>query len=115
MVVDITNLTDGPGRTPTQVAVYNTTLDPGKTVRVPAELVDQKLRTLEKSGLISIGALPAWYAAAKQRKGKSLSKEEQQKRIVQPPSQEAEVVALPLSDEPEVRDEISFKRKRQRE
>lgn len=84
MVVTVTNLTDGPGKTPVQVDIYNKTLDPGGILRLPAELVDSKIRTLEKAGLVAIGPLPAWYSAAKQRKGRVLSKEEQMKRLVQP-------------------------------
>ena len=109
MVVDITNLTDGPGKTPVQVAIYNITLDPGKTLRLPAELVDTKLRNLEKTGVISIGALPSWYAAAKAKKGRSLTKEEQERRTVRP------VIPLPVMDEIMPQDEISFKRKRRGE
>jgi hypothetical protein len=116
LVVDITNLTDGPGKTPMQVAIYNATLDPGKTLRLPAELVDAKVRSLEKSGVISIGPLPPWYAAAKAKKGRSLSKEEQERRTVQPPV----LPILPISqdlpvEEPIEQDEISYKRKRRGE
>lgn len=82
MIVEITNVTDGPGRTPTQVDIYNKTLDPGVSIKLPAELVDRKVRALEKQGLICIGQVPAWYLGAKTRKGRSLSAEERQKRIV---------------------------------
>jgi hypothetical protein len=111
VIVDITNLTDGPSRTPVQVAIYNVTLDPGKTLRLPAELVDDKVRSLEKSGVISIGSLPPWYTAAKEKKGKSLSMEEQAKRVVRPLSP-----VQPMFEEmPLPQDEISFKRKRRGE
>lgn len=85
MVVLIVNITDAPGANPVQVDIYNKTLDPGAQIRIPADLVDAKLRSLEKSGLIAIGGLPPWYEAAKKRKGKALTSEEMAKRIVIPP------------------------------
>ena len=84
MVVEVTNVTDGPGRTPTQVDIYNKTLDPGATIKLPAELVDAKVRKLEERGLICIGRVPPWYASAKTRRGRRLSTEEMQTRIRQP-------------------------------
>jgi hypothetical protein len=118
LVVDITNLTDGPGKTPTQVAIYNATLAPGAVVRLPAELVDAKVRSLELRGLISIGPLPGWYSTARSKKGKVLSPEEQAKRTVQPPVKAAKpnVIAMPLEDKVETpKDEVAFKRKAARE
>ena len=83
MVVLILNLTDAPGckHAPTQVDVYNKTLDPGGQVRIPADLINKKIRALEEQGLISIGQIPSWYANAKAHKGRSLSKEEKERRI----------------------------------
>lgn len=81
MIVQVTNITDGPGKSPAQVDIYNKTLDPGVTLRLPAELINEKVRKLEEAGLIAIGQLPSWYTAAKSRKGRSLTAEEMQKRI----------------------------------
>ncbi len=83
MVVLITNITDIPGKNPTQVDIYNKTLAPGSSFTIPADLVNQKLRAIEGQGLIAIGNLPPWYVTAK-RHSKSLSKEEKQKRQVVP-------------------------------
>jgi hypothetical protein len=84
LIVEITNITDGPGHKPTQVDIYNKTIDPGVSIKLPAELVDQKVRALEKQGLICIGQVPAWYLGSKMRKGRVLTTEEQQKRITKP-------------------------------
>lgn len=86
MVVLITNLTDAPGKKPTQVDIYNKTLDPGSNIKLPADLVNQKIRALETSGLIAIGSLPPWYVAAKTKKGRPLSSEEKAKMQVAPPA-----------------------------
>lgn len=82
-MVLITNITDIPGKNPTQVDIYNKTLAPGGSITLPADLVNQKLRAIEERGLIAIGNLPPWYVTAK-RHSKSLSKEEKQKRQVVP-------------------------------
>ena len=84
MIVEITNITDGPGLTPTQVDIYNKPIDPGVSIKLPIELVTPKVRALEKQGLICIGRVPAWYLGAKMRKGRALTSEEQQKRIAKP-------------------------------
>jgi hypothetical protein len=84
LIVEVTNISDGPGRTPTQVDIYNKTLDPGASVKLPAELVDKKVRALASAGLICIGQLPPWYEAARARKGRSLTPEEMKKRIATP-------------------------------
>lgn len=84
MVVLITNVTDAPGKNSTQVDIYNKTLSPGAQIRIPADLVTKKIRSLEEGGLIAIGNLPPWYLTAKKR-SKPLSEEEKQKRLVQPP------------------------------
>lgn len=84
MVVLITNVTDAPGKNPTQVDIYNKTLSPGSQIRIPANLVTKQIRQLEDSGFIAIGNLPPWYLTAK-RKGKPLSDVEKQRRMVKPP------------------------------
>lgn len=87
MYVEITNVTDAAGKSPRQIDIYNKTLDPGDSVKVPSELVDEKIRSLEKDGYIAIGQVPSWYAAAKSRKGRgrSLTVEELARRISKPP------------------------------
>jgi hypothetical protein len=82
----ITNLTDAPGKDPIQVDIYNKTLDPGTHIKLPADLVNGKIRALENSGLISIGNLPPWYVAAKKRKGRELTAEEKEKMQVTAPA-----------------------------
>lgn len=81
----ITNLTDAPGHAkgPIQVDIYNKTLNPGSSIKIPADLVDKKIRALAEGDapLISIGNLPPWYVTAKTRKGVPLSDEERRKRI----------------------------------
>jgi hypothetical protein len=84
MVVLITNVTDAPGKNPTHVDVYNKTISPGAQIKIPADLITKKIRTLEDRGLIVIGNLPPWYVTAK-RRSKPLSEEERQKRNVTPP------------------------------
>lgn len=90
MIVLITNLTDAPGHAkgPIQVDIYNKTLNPGASMKIPAALVDRKIRSLAEgeNPLISIGNLPPWYLTAKTHKGRPLSDEEKQKRMaVRPP------------------------------
>jgi len=86
VIVLITNVTDAQGgkHSPRQVDIYNKTLDPGASTRIPAELVDKRVKALEKAGFIAIGALPSWYTAAKSRHGKRLTDEEKRKLIVRP-------------------------------
>jgi hypothetical protein len=103
LVVLIVNITDAPGANPVQVDVYNKTLDPGAQVRIPADLVDSKLRALEKSGLIAIGSLPPWYEAAKKRKGRALSAEEMANRIVSP---KANVVPIKAGNKENKKDSV---------
>jgi hypothetical protein len=118
LIVEITNVTDGPGHTPTQVDIYNKTIDPGVSIKLPAELVDQKVRALEKQGLICIGQVPAWYLGAKMRKGRALTAEEQQKRIAKPSPTPVVVKApevkkeTPKAPEEEVPEELERKRRR---
>lgn len=74
MVVLITNVTDGPGKKPKEVRVYNKRLRPGTDIRVDAKYVDAKVRKLEDAGFIVIGPVPAWYADyAAKRQTKNLS------------------------------------------
>lgn len=85
MIVLITNLTDAPGhgKGPTQIDIYNKTLNPGQQIKLPADLVSQKIRALAEgeAPIISIGNLPPWYVTAKTRKGVPLTAEERQKRM----------------------------------
>ncbi len=85
MIVIITNLTDAPGHTkgPLQVDIYNKTLNPGSQIKLPAQLVDKKIRALAEgdSPIISIGNLPPWYVTAKTRKGTPLTEEERKQRM----------------------------------
>lgn len=92
MVVNITNITDGPGRNPVQVDIYNKTLAPGSSVKIPADLVTKRLRDLEAQGTIAIGRLPPWYVSAKSRRGRALTPEEKASRTVIPSSSSAPVV-----------------------
>ena len=102
MIVNITNITDGPGRSPAQVDIYNKTLAPGASMKIPADLVTNKLRALEEQGTIAIGRLPPWYVTAKSRRGRELSPEEKAQRVVSPPAppptQEKKVVAISRPD-----------------
>ena len=82
MVVLVVNITDSPGSTPVQADVYNKTLAPGAEIRIPADLINEKLRALERNGLIAIGSLPSWYTTAKKRKGKVLSENQMKARII---------------------------------
>ncbi len=84
MNVLIANLTDAPGKDPIQVDIYNKTLDPGASIKLPADLVDKKIRSLEERGLIAIGSLPPWYIATKTKKGRPLSEKERKNRQVSP-------------------------------
>lgn len=93
MIVLITNLTDAPGHAkgPTQIDIYNKTLNPGSSIKIPADLVDRKIRSLAEgeAPIISIGNLPPWYVTAKTHKGKPLSTEERQKRMATKPAPKA--------------------------
>lgn len=62
MQVRITNVTDGPGKKPVEVRIYNKRLRPGARMDVPVQFVDDKTRKLEEAGFIIIGKLPPWYA-----------------------------------------------------
>lgn len=110
MHVEVTNITDGPGKSPEEVVIFTRTLAPGEAIKIPAELVTEKLRTLEARGKISIGQAPSWYVASKLRRGKELSLEEVQKRI----AARSKPVATPklhltLVDEVKVGDELTTK------
>jgi hypothetical protein len=75
MVVEITNLTDAVASKvrPTQISIYSQKLNPGEVLKLPAHMVDARLRELEKSGYIGIGPVPSWYAASKAKRGRVLS------------------------------------------
>ena len=127
MIIEVTNLTDAPGKSPKQIDIFNRVLGPGDSLRLPVDLVNKKLRALEKTGDIAIGQIPAWYKTAKSRKGRPLTEEEMKKRIASPPNpvstQEVgkkielhdthEADDLPWSDS-EVVDEMSRERRRRR-
>lgn len=103
MVVEITNITDAPGKKPAQVDIYNRTIDPGESLKIPAELVNKKIRDLESSGNIAIGAPPSWYESFKSRKGTALTDEEKKKRIVVPAQTTPEPVHDIAVNHPEVK------------
>ncbi len=85
MVVSIVNITDAPEskKTPTRLAIYTALLDPGEELKLPASMVDARLRKLESDGFIVIGQLPSWYQASKARKvgRRPVSREELEKLI----------------------------------
>jgi hypothetical protein len=89
VVVLIINLTDAPGhpKGPTQIDIYNKTLSPGEQLKLPADLVDKRVRSLAEgeNPVIAIGNLPPWYVAAKKKKGRPLTPEERQSMQVAPP------------------------------
>lgn len=93
MVVSILNITDAPEskKTPTRLAIYTTHLDPGEELKLPASMVDARLRKLETDGYIVIGQVPSWYQASKARKSgqRPLSREEIAKRVTTPAKAEA--------------------------
>lgn len=70
MVVSIVNITDAPEskKTPTRLAIYTAHLDPGEELKLPAAMVDARIKKLEEQGYIVIGQLPSWYEASKAKK-----------------------------------------------
>lgn len=90
MVVNIVNITDAPESklAPTRLAIYTTVLDPGEELKLPASMVDARIRKLEKQGYIVIGQVPSWYAASKARKmgSKVLTREEATARLKKAPA-----------------------------
>ena len=94
MVVSIVNITDAPEskKTPTRLAIYTTHLDPGEELKLPASMVDTRLRKLESDGYIVIGQLPSWYEASKARKvGRGqLTQAELEKRLTTKAPEKAE-------------------------
>jgi hypothetical protein len=87
MVVNIINITDAPEskKTPTRLAIYTTHLDPGEELKLPAAMVDARIKKLAEQGYIAIGQLPSWYAASKARKlgqGRRLTQAELEERLV---------------------------------
>lgn len=111
MIVEVTNLTDSPGKSPTEIVLFGRTLSPGDSIKVYAALVDKKTRSLEEAGYISIGQIPPWYAAFKDKhKGRVLTREELEKQLitVKPISlPEPPKVAKVEKVEPEVREEAA--------
>lgn len=117
MQVRITNVTDGPGKKPVEVRVYNKRLRPGAFMDVPVQFIDDKVRRLEQTGTIIIGKLPPWYSdfEAKRKvrnltadeitenvKHKKAMRDSEMKEVLQAEiSQEVvlEVSALPSSEE----------------
>ena len=98
MFVEIVNLTDGPGKNPTQVDIYNRVLGPGEATKVPAELVNSRLRALADAGLIAIGPVPSWYSAAKINKSRVLSSDEIRAKVA--PKNHKKVVEEKKEDQP---------------
>jgi hypothetical protein len=88
MVVSILNITDAPDakKPPTRLAIYTTHLDPGEELKLPAHMVDARLRKLESDGYCAIGQVPSWYEASKRRRQgvKALSVAELEKLVVKP-------------------------------
>ena len=88
MVVSITNITDASDskKSPTRLAIYTTHLDPGEELKLPAAMVDARIKKLEEQGYIIIGQLPSWYEASKARKlgrsGTPLTQAELEERLV---------------------------------
>lgn len=123
MQVRITNVTDGPGKKPAEVRVYNKRLRPGSWMDVPVQFVDEKVRKLETAGVIVIGKLPPWYSDYEsRRKVRNLTADEvtanvelktnHQKMVA---AREAAKAAPPLptrklkfTDEVKVEENISF-------
>lgn len=70
LTVSIVNVTDAKEskKSPTRLAIYTTHLDPGEELKLPASMVDDRLRKLEKDGYIVIGQLPSWYQTSKAKK-----------------------------------------------
>lgn len=127
MVVLITNVTDGPGKKPREVRVYNKRLRPGASIRVDAKFVDAKVRKLEDAGYIVLGAVPAWYTDyAAKRQTKNLSSEQVREKLeaqqarakkkaapAAPPTAPAPAHAVELSDSVETpTDEVATEKKR---
>lgn len=95
----ITNVTDAPGKTPVQFDLYTATLAPGESVRVPIQLLDEKLRRSERAGIIHIGEpLPLWYQSAKSgpKMEKQAAIEREAKK--QPPPQAAPPAKPPKAE-----------------
>lgn len=104
MVVSIVNVTDAPEskKTPTRLAIYTALLDPGEELKLPAAMVDARLRKLETDGFIVIGQLPSWYQASKARKlgRQELTQAELEKRHTTKPKVEAPATLPPVEEAP---------------
>lgn len=123
MVVTITNITDAPeSKQPmTQVAIYTTHLDPGEELKLPATMVDARLRKLEADGYIAINQVPPWYAASKAKRlgRQKLTHEELEKRLVKAkPSEEPKIEEGPKDEskpeEPKAFEDERFPHKRRK-
>jgi hypothetical protein len=123
MYVEVINVTDGPGHSPEQLDIYNKTLNPGESIKIPAELVDEKLRRMAdgEKAKIAIGQAPSWYLASKLRRGKELTKEEIAKhlasRVPKPTVVKSVALALvtevkPPTDEIKLEEKAEAKQKR---
>lgn len=97
MVVEIINITDGPHCDPQQVQVYTRTLAPGESIKIPAELVDDRLRLMAEGDhpKIAIGQAPSWYLASKIRRGQELTPEEIQRRYASRLKKQVKSVTAP--------------------
>lgn len=104
MVITITNITDAPeSKQPmTQVAIYTTYLDPGDELKLPATMVDARLRKLETDGYIAINQVPPWYTVSKAKKlgREKLTHEELEKRLTKTKKEEAKPERFPVKKKP---------------
>lgn len=100
MQVRITNVTDGPGKKPVEVRVYNKRLRPGAFMDVPIQFVDDKVRRLEQTGFIVIGKLPPWYSNFEaKRKVRNLTADEITENVKhKKPIKDGEVKEEPTAD-----------------
>ncbi len=98
MIVELTNLTDGPEKSPKQIDLFGHTLNPGESLKVYAALIDKKTRSLEEQGDISIGSLPSWYTNFKSKKSRVMSIEDLTKHLS--PKQPVPKPVLPVVSEP---------------
>ncbi len=118
MHIEVTNLTDGPGYSPEQIDIYTKTLSPGESIKIPAELVNEKLRRLAagEKPKIALGQAPSWYLASKIRRGKTLTKDEVRRRLAarvpaSPPPPASNVLKLELKDDLVIDDDFTSERR----
>lgn len=113
MVVSIVNITDAPEskKTPTRLAIYTTHLDPGEELKLPASMVDVRIRSLEDQGYIAIGQVPSWYEASKAKKlgRRRLSQKELETRLTKKSESPApEETKFPDAPKPEGKKRIKL-------